>query len=384
MVVMCKHLLRLARRGTRLWVLAVILTAPRLHGLAEDAGIPHWLTAEDLLRQRQQPVRLTCSGTPLRDVLADLSKAQRVAILLDRRIDPDQTIDVTANRISLDTLFDQISGKIDASASWLGPLAFLGPHDAASRLRTLAALRAADVRALAKDKRAVFQHQAAWHWQALAEPRNLVAELATAANVEVESLDLIGHDLWPAANLPPLSWSDRLTLIANEFDLTFEIIDTRHVRLKSIAGPVAIERTYPGGKQPEELAGKWRQRVPGAQIEVARGKVVVRGRLEDHELLTQSKKPKPAPMTTPGAELYTLRVQEQPLSAVFDKLQQQLSVDLQVDDAALEKANLSLQTRVSFNVEQVTLDELLTVALKPAGLAFRREGNTYRIVPAAP
>ena len=142
-----------------------------------------------------------------------------------------------------------------------------------------------------------------------------IHHLATEAGVDITPLDLIRHDLWPAADLPPLSWTDRLTLIANEFDLTFEIVDGAHVRLAPIAGPVVVERTYPGGQQPDELAAKWRHVAPEAQIEVAQGKVVVRGRVEDHELLSQNRKPKPAP-TVPGVEVHTLRVQEQPLPAV--------------------------------------------------------------------
>jgi hypothetical protein len=341
------------------------------------------LTGDDLVRQRQQAVSASWSGAPLRDALADLAKAQRIAILLDRRIDPGQPIEFTADRMPFDTILEQVAAKIDAGLSSFGPVAYLGPPEAATRLRTLAALRAAEARALPKEKRAAFQREARLSWATLAEPRGLAATLAAEAKVEIESLDLIGHDLWPAADLPSLSWTDRLTLIANEFDLTFEFVDTAHVRLVPITGPVVLERVYPGGKQPEALAAKWRALARDAQIELARGKVIVRGRLEDHELLTQSKKPKPAP-TTPGLEVYTLRVQAQPLSAVLDKLREQATQELLVDDAALRQANLSLDVRISFSVEQANFDQLLAAALKPARLTFRREGNAYKIVPASP
>jgi hypothetical protein len=328
-------------------------------------------------------VKVTWSGVPLRDVLTNFSRAQRVAILLDRRIDPQQLIYLPAERMPLDDVLERVGKRVDAGATWLGPLAYLGPADSAARLRTLAALRAADVRAMPKEKRAAFERVAAWRWDALAEPRGLVAELAVAAKVGIKSLDRIGHDLWPAADLPPLSCTDRLTLIANEFDLTFEIVDSAHVRLIPITEPISIEGSYPGGKQPEELAANWRTQAPDAEITVARGKIVVRGRLEDHELLTQTKKPKPS-STTLGAEVYSLRVQQEPVSAVLDALRKQSSINLLVDEDAIKKANLSLDTRVSFSVEQVKFDELLATALKPAGLTFRREGSTtYRIVPAA-
>jgi hypothetical protein len=77
-------------------------------------------------------------------------------------------------------------------------------------------------------------------------------------------------------------------------------------------------------------------------------------------------------------------VTEQPLSAVLDTLRMQLTLALRIDEMALTKANLSLDTKVSFRVEDATLEELLAAALKPAGLTFRREEDVYTIVPASP
>jgi hypothetical protein len=385
---MCKHPFRLAaglKSGAPipLGLAAALLLGGLSRGLtADDARAPRWLTGQDLARHRQQPVSATWSGTALRDALADLAKTQRIAVLLDRRIDPGQAIDLTVDRLPFDTAVERVAEKVAAGATWLGPLAYLGPPEAAARLRTLAALRASEARALAKEQRSALQRDARLSWEELAEPRRLVADLAAEAGIEIEPLDRIGHDLWPATDLPALSWTDRLTLIGNEFDLTFEIVDAGHVRLAPIAGPVVIERTYPGGKQPDELAAKWRRVAPDAQIEVAAGKLVVRGRVEDHELLGPTKKPKPAP-TVPRGEVYTLRVQEQPLSAVLDTLRKRVSREFIIDEAAIKKANLSLDARVSFSVEQATLDELLAAALKPAKLTFVREGSAYKIVPAS-
>ncbi|HVX16069.1 MAG TPA: STN domain-containing protein [Pirellulales bacterium] len=340
---------------------------------------PSWLTGAQLLRQRQQPTRVDWQGVSVRGGLTNLSKAQQIAILLDRRIDPERLIDLTAERVPLDELMARAADQIDAAVAWLGPLAYVGPRAAAHRLRTLAALRAADARRLPKPERDVFEREASWSWPELAEPRTLVAELATTAHVEVEGVDLIPHDLWPAADLPRLSWTDRLTLLANEFDLTFRFADSTRVRLVPIVEPVVIERRYPAGKQAAETAARWRRLVPDAEIDISAGKLVVRGRLEDHELLRPAK-PGPEPVTQPGVQVYTLTVREQPIAAVLNTLRAS-SVELKVDEEALQRAQLTLDRRVSFRVERATLEELLHAALKPAGLTFVREGNVYKIVP---
>lgn len=382
-LVLGRHSLLRARDAERqclntfAFVVAVLVSV-----LADDAGAaaPSWLVGAELARQRQQPVTIAWDGVALRDGLADLAQAERVAILLDRRLDPGLLVSLSARRKALDELLAEVAQQAGGGAIWLGPVVYVGKPEAANRLRTLAALRAADVLTLPKEERAVFQRQAAMSWEMLAEPRQLVAELAAEAYMTVEPLDSIAHDLWPAADLPPLSWTDRLTLLLNEFDLTFEFTGNGRVRLKPIEGPVVLERSYVRGKQAAEIAARWRTLAPQAQIEVTSGKITVRGRLEDHELLA-AKKPPASTAPASGVERFSLKIEATPLSAVLEHLRKQLTVEIRVDEAALEKANLSVDRPISFNVKQVGFDELLRAALQPAGLDFVRQGDAYVIVP---
>lgn len=375
-----QHARFLRRQTAMLIFLAIVLClAVKTAHLAEPPAA--WFTDAALERQRRLPVSLNWVNMPIRQSLAELARAQQVAILLDRRIVPGRTIDLAARQVPLDDLLEQIGEKTDGATSWLDSVAYIGPRPAALRLRTLAALRAADLQALPKKARAVFLAKKPWLWGDLTESRQLLAELAAEADVELNELDL-PHDLWPAASLPPLSWIDRLTLLANEFDLTFQVLDGAHVRLVPIEEPVVIERGYPAGKQGKELAARWKEMAPNAQIELARGKLIVRGRVEDHDRLTAPKPPPAAGATTrPGAKVYTLAVSNQPLAAVLNTLRAS-SIKIDVDEAGLTKAGLSVDRPVTFSVQRVTLEELLRAALKPAGLTFRRQGDAYQITPA--
>lgn len=376
------HCGSLGKTARLFWSLAAAIIIACL-ALAEAAETsPKWLGGADAARQRLQPVTLTWDGVAIRDGLADLAQAERVAIVLDRRIDPGLLVSLSARRKPLDELVAGAARQLGGGASWLGPLAYVGPTEAASRLRTLAALRTADVLTLPKAKRTAFQRQAAMSWEMLAEPRRLVADLAVEAGVAIEPLDMIDHDLWPTANLPPLSWTDRLTLLLNEFDLTFEFAGNDRLRLTPIKGPVALERSYSRGKQADEIAERWRTLAPEAQIDVSSGKITVRGRLEDHELFA-AKKPVEATPPAAGVEVFTLKIDATPLSAVLDHLRKQLSTEIRVDEAALMKANLSIDRMVSFSVKQVSFDELLKAALEPAGLDFVRQGDVYVVVPSS-
>jgi hypothetical protein len=73
------------------------------------------------------------------------------------------------------------------------------------------------------DLRARLLNQRPLVWPDLAQPRDLVAALAAEAGLSVKLPDSTPHDLWPAVDLPPLTWTDRLSLVLAGFDLTFEI-----------------------------------------------------------------------------------------------------------------------------------------------------------------
>ena len=349
---------------------------------ASPAEAADWLAGPALREQLAQPVKLAWSGVPIRKGLTDLARSQNIAMLLDRRVDPGTPLELSFDKVPVELALERLARSQHLGVSWYGPLVYLGPEPAAARLRTLAALRAAEAKSLPAARRSSFTKTQAWQWDDLAEPRTLVEQLADEARVEIIAIEHIPHDLWPAADLPPLSWTDRLTLVANEFDLTFRIDDDgRKIELIPVPESVLLERSYPGGRNPRELAERWRQQAPKAQVAVEGDKVVVRGRAEDHEALTAAK-PRPQTPAAGGVEVYTLAVREQPLGPVLEELKQRLGLELHIDEAALKAAAISLDRRVTFNVDKATLDELLAAALKPAGLTFRRRDKAVDIFPA--
>ncbi len=53
-----------------------------------------WATGAALSERLAQPVDILWSGSQLRSAIESLSQAQRVGILIDRRVDPGQKLDV--------------------------------------------------------------------------------------------------------------------------------------------------------------------------------------------------------------------------------------------------------------------------------------------------
>jgi hypothetical protein len=241
-----------------------------------------------------------------------------------------------------------------------------------------------------------FTHKRSMTWDDLTTPRDLVKDLARENGVEVAGLELVPHDLWAAAELPPLSWIDRLTLIAAEFDLTFTVEDDgAAVRLVPLPDRVAIVRSYPGGSNAAAKARAYAALAPGAEVKVSAGRIYVRGLVEDQERLTQPRHPAAPPKPPAGKDSasqrhptsldrYTLTVKQQPVGRVLEQLARELNLELVLDGPAIQRAGLSLDERVSFSVRQATTGELLEAAGKPAGLQARRRGHALEVGPAKP
>lgn len=362
-----------------------------LWGFGEDATeAADWLTGVGLAKQLAQPVdNVVWSGQTLRQALDTLSRAQRVAILLDRRVDPGQKLELQLSNVQLLTALQQIALEKKLGVSVLGSVVYFGPPEVASRLRTVAALRLEEIRALEPFVARKFLIESdRMKWDDFATPRELLERLGNEAGIEIAGLERVPHDLWAAADLPPLSLADRLTLLAIQFDLTFEASPVGDsITLVPVPDDVALVRSYPGGADPRALAEKILQMVPDAQVKVVGNQVFVRGSAEDHSRIT-------SPSTSSGnagqqparnienVRITKLTIQDVPVGQLLQTLAEKLGLDLRIDHKALEEAGVSLEQRVSVSVENATIDQLLFEVIKTCPLRYRRVNNVVEIGPA--
>jgi len=345
---------------------------------------PEWLTGPALEKRLSTPLSVSRSSLTLRQKLANLSRVQQFAVLIDRRIDPDQAVDVNLNDVALREGLARIAAACDAAVCQFGPVTYVGPPDAVDRLRTLAALRREDVGQLAAS--ASSRQMAAmrpWQWNDFATPRELLRRLADEAAIEIREADRIPHDLWAAGDLPPLRWADRMTLLLVQFDLTFSIEPSSGgIVLEPIPDDVFIERNYEATPRPEEQIARWTQRAPDAEIRMRGDRILVRGRLEDHERLRAVETSQEPISPAPAVEVYSLTFRELRLESVLGQLASKLGLRLEFDREAIRTAGLSTDHRVSVDAHNVSIEELLDAIVDGTGLICEREKGVLRIVPA--
>src|SRR5207249_652044 len=89
----------------------------------------------------------------------------------------------------------------------------------------------------------------------------------------------------------------------------------------------------------------------------------------------------PAKGTSPGTQVYTLRIKDVPLAKLIDVLREKHGLDIRTNDEAIRGAGLSLERLTEVNVERATLEALLEQAAAPLGLTAKRVGDTVEIGP---
>lgn len=370
----------LGKRTGRLatWCVAVILGWQV--GRPAGADPVTWRTGASLQRALAQPVSITWSGISLRRALTRLAQVQRVAILLDRRLDPSQKIEFSVQDTPLEDSLQRLAAQIHAAPALVGPVFYLSPRGTSANLSDVAARRREEADRLPSPVARRFTAKRPWHWPMLAVPRTLLEQLAGEAGTTIAGLDQIPHDLWPETDLPALAWTDRLTLVLAGFDRTFEFRDGgRTVRIIPFPAQTSILRSYPATLSQVKLQSVM-ESFPHARIDASSQHIVLEGTPDEHrrlEKLLRNQSTKRQRKGRTGATLYTLKVDHQPVGAILKTLQQKAGLQVDIAPAAAPLLN----RRVTFDVREVTLDQLLKAALEPCGLEHRRTGQAIQVRP---
>jgi hypothetical protein len=348
-------------------------------GANESQAAEQWKTGVEFRQQLEQPVDVHWADNHLRSSLARLAQVQGTAVFLDRRLDPDRQLQFDASNLSLHAALNKLAQQIQAGACLVGPVLYLGPQPTADKLATLAALRRKEAAAMPAAVKAKLLKQAAWHWDELSTPRELLEVLAKEGGLGVDNPQVLPHDLFPAVDLPPLPLVDRLSLLLAGFGLTFQLSRDGHlIRLVEIPAVVLLDKTYAARGDAAKLQSDLQRIFPDAKITRDGASVHVVAPYEDHdkiERLLSGGKVR-AKTTVPGEKHYTLTVKNQPAGAVIKTVAKDLGKEMKYSPEVGGKLN----EHIDLSVKEGSLDELLQATLKPLGLTYKLTDDALEIV----
>jgi hypothetical protein len=342
---------------------------------AEDAI--KWKTGSEFTKALREPISRERVELTLNEALHAFSRHAQVAILLDRRVDPQQLVTIEAHNLPLADELKDLARAIQLGVDTVGPVVYFGPTAAVARADALSELRRRE--AVATGNKA-WLATASSSWDELSEPRQLAVAIAKGAGAKLNNPEAIPHDVWPAWSGPTMSHSDRLTLVLAGFDLTFELsADGAEVRVVSAPADLTFERSYDTTGVAATVGGDLKRLLPDIKLQASgANKLRVTATAEQHaqvaDLLAGKRTTTKTAVVT-GEQVYTFAAENQPYRAMVDLLAKQRGLKVEASEPASEK----LKQRGTVMVEKATLDAALKKVLDPIGIKFKVREKTLEL-----
>ncbi|MFI4874454.1 MAG: hypothetical protein ACIALR_03925 [Blastopirellula sp. JB062] len=349
-----------------------------------SAGIApaDWNTGVAFEKRLETRVDLHWEEVPLSDALDRLAKSQEIAFFLDRRINPDQLISISAKETPLDLVIQMLAQKASAGSCQVGSAVYIGPPDTAEKLATVAAVQT-DFARQSRDGvvHALFEKEAV-SWPELTEPRRLLTKLAERNRLSFGNLEAaVPHDLWRAGELPEMAVSESLTLLLAGFGATYRFSEDAsgepQLQLIPLPEDPRLTRRISFRGNAKEAATKITTEFPKLTVSTQPGALILTGKAEEITLAGEMLRGETIRRTnvTPGEKRYTLTVEQQPLGAVLNSLAKSLSLELEVAD----EAQSALHQRISFSVDKVDVPRLLEAVFAETTLRYEKDEQTLKV-----
>ncbi|MFT7639031.1 MAG: hypothetical protein ACI9G1_000758 [Pirellulaceae bacterium] len=359
-------------------VIALVINIP-LHADEPLAG-------REFQHRMQATIGLTWASNPLRRALNSLSSSQQIAILLDRRVDPTQLINLQIQNQNLETTTKLIAERQSLGICYVNSVVYYGPKTTTSKLPTLAAKRTSETSKFTAASRVHLLGKSSFAWDDLATPRDLILDCAKAMQTSIKNPERIPHDLWPNNELPTISRIEFLTLALAGFDLTWRWeTNGQEIELVSIPESVLLQRMFSKNIS-LKILNDLQKRFPNAEITQKGADLTVVGNAEDIDAIgillaggkinTTQFKPAPNRPAAKGKTFYSLAIEKRPVGKVLQMLTGSLGLELvYADDVTLDDK----KQLVSFQVKDATAKQLLDATVAPAGLKCTLEDGQLRV-----
>ncbi len=362
----------------------VILLTTGTNGFADEASP---LSGDALEKALDAPFLITYENLALGELLREIERTYRIPIVLDRRIDPNRLVNHSANGGSQRAFLSALAGQIDAGAAFLEGAVYLGPRDAAEKLRTLVKLRTDDFAKLPFQQRAgVLRRQTGVHFDELSSPREMATQVLSAQGLTLREPERIEHDLWRALTVGSATLPELLSLILIQFDLTWELDDDATIVPVPVPERVAFEKTYTLRRGTAETDG-WKAKWPRLEVTVSGRRATVHGTVEQHEAIADWQSGKTTD-TANGNDVplaqrrFSLTIEGIPAAAVIRNLERS-GIRFVYDADALDAAGIDLDVTVKVDVKDVDAQPFFDAVFKPLGLKVELDGVTVTLTPAS-
>lgn len=353
--------------------ICVVLITARIPLAAED-----WLTDRALDKALAQKVSLTWEEGSRWDFLQQVALERRIALFLDRRVDP--SISLTCQVADLDVwgaLF-QAGGETELAAVQIGDLIYVGPGEQVATLPWRLADLRRRIAKLPVAARTPWLAKSTLKIPRLARPREVLQGLAAATGLPLAGTEQIPHDLLRGAECPGLTVAEQFAVLAFGFGLWPEL-DPAGKSAQLVPLPPAERFAWTYSVADPAAAKSWlAAERPQAQVAAKAKTVEVTGNPADHLAFLRHTRLTAAPATPSVAQAQTTVTLRATATrqAILLQICSKLGVELQAAAGSGEQ----LAERVEIDVQRVSYAELIERVLANSGLRYELERKQLRIL----
>ena len=195
-----------------------------------------WRTGREL----DKAVTIGISGQwaekPIADLLQQFSRRQRIALFIDRRVDPTTKINLSARNLTWEQLLLELGKPHGYFFCRIEDVYYFGPRDVCLTLPSVYGNLRNDLRSRRAELQVNWRLPVQTNWPRLSRPRQLLDELGQEFNIELLSTEQIRHDLWNRFESAPVPMMLKACLLTTGFDKTIVVSKTGS-RMKVIGYP---------------------------------------------------------------------------------------------------------------------------------------------------
>lgn len=336
----------------------------------------------------QTPTRLFLENTPLRSGLQELSQQHGCTIWLDRDIDPSQLVSIRAagpdEDASLQGRLEYIASLTGAEVGLIENVVYFGPSGRVVRLQRAAVelhdvLSRMGVQGRGSNPPATQLRELSW--PELVTSTELLEQIESTWQIQFDQR--LPHDLFHAGKfLQPTTLATQVTVILGGFEREAKWQQGNHFRIIPLQSQTKWQANY--AKREVDLRGLvgFIDKYAGGQCQTRGNVCHVRGVTDFHLALLA---PPPAASRTDvslGSKSlrYEFQVVNTPVASVLESLALSIGFELQWDEActAAQRAQF-----ISFEVKQVSLDQLLAEVARSSGLNIQRQKSVVKVTASA-
>jgi hypothetical protein len=377
----------------------VVLLPGSLPAQAEDevTVVPADAGARQHLVQRlQSPVSVFRTRVSVRNMFERLAELQDIAILLDRRIDPDRLIDVQLVNVTLQEGLDLIAAQAEGVTAVIGATIFVGPPEGVDRIRTsielsrpLTSGRMIDRPAPAARPPGDTETRRTFDWNDLQRPDRLLDRICSVCGVSLHGTVRPPYDLWGSGTLAGVTVREAVAVVAGQYELTSSwSADAVAVTLADMPQRLTVARVHrPSSVSVERAIELLQERFPHVHWERQERALRIEATATEHDQLTSlwsrasddSRTDRTRPISLARRE-FTLRNTRASAAAILRTLKAQ-NVNVVYDSAELEAAGIDLTTVLELHLEKASAEEFFAALCAPLGITFQITGETVRLSP---